>query len=854
MSEVYRGRDSKLNNRRVAIKVLRPREAESPEARMRVLAEVRSLAKLNHPNIETLFDVCTHENADVLVMEFLEGATLSSLLEKGPLAEADRHRYAIEIAGALAYAHRNGVIHCDIKLSNIIVTEQGAMLLDFGVAKLVRRDVETEETTGDTETMDRGIVAGTPRYMSPEQRSGAVLDHRTDIYSFGLLLAHLFSGSAKPLTMPEDLDRIPSKAIRRIIRKCVATDPAERWYSADDLASALGAIAESREQEPAAPSSRPRRNQRATALAGLLILLLAVGAWALYWERPDIVAPQVDFSILPPPGTHLISLEAGGPPAISPDGQTVAFVAAHDKTDVTSIWLRALNSNEPTPLRGSEGAAHPFWSPNSRSLAFFSGGKLKRIDLPNGVPQDLCEASNGRGGSWSKDQIIIFTPDYTEALYTVPADGGLRTQITETRFLKGETSHRWPSFLPDGRRFLFFVRSDLPEIQGLYLGSLDSKTYTLIDNVGSSAVYAHTPGADNGYLIFAERGFLFARRFLESDGRFSEEFSSRIVQLPEPQEDTSIAPVSVSNDGTLVYAGGSVYHQTLQWIDKSGAELAFEAYGQFRNPRLSPNGRKIAVEKLEIRTGFASIWVFDLDRHTQNQFEQFSRAAFSPVWSPDGKSLVYAAFDGLWDLTRRDAINEKLPEVLRPGGIQVATDWSSKGWILYQEKGDEKVDQWDLSAYEVSTGATRKLLFTEKNERQGRLSPDGSWLAFTSNDFGSDQVYLARFPTMIPRVPVSEAEGSQPVWSADGSELFYIKGDLDVMRVRVNLSLSPPGLSKPERLFSVNMFHTSGFTAPVNYDFDSRTRRFLVVFPPEFKNLHQQVFVRVNWLARQASR
>jgi Tol biopolymer transport system component len=546
--------------------------------------------------------------------------------------------------------------------------------------------------------------------------------------------------------------------------RCLEKDARRRIRDIGDVQieidDALGGGTTGADRSSAVSSASSRAPQvvvgRTTFLLAVaaLVGLLAV-AGGLWWASARRAVPtQYQFSLSPPAGMHFVSLEVGGPAAISPDGETLAFVAA-DRSGESSIWTRRLNSVDATRLGGTDGGSHTFWSPDSRFIGFQGEGKLKKIDTAGGPALALCDVPNGTnlgGASWSKDGVILFTPDFTAGLYRTTAEGGKVEQITAPDFSKRETSHRWPSFLPDGQRFLFLVRSDRPEVQGLYLGALNSKEFTRLLSIPSGAVYATSLDTGGGYLVYAERSLLTAQPFSPATGRLSGD-ASTIARLPTPPEDTSVTPASASTGGLLVFEGGTLSRQTMAWVDRTGKELGVvSAEGQFRNPRLSPDRRKVAIEKLEFQTGLGTIWLFDLDRDLQQRLTT-QEGAFSPVWSPDGKYILFVSYRGTqWDLIRRNTSDESDAKVLRTSTVQAATDWSKDGqWIIFQEKGAGTNDAWDIGALEVATGKTRTLVSSVHDERQGQLSPDNSWLAYTSNQSGQDQVYLQRFPLASPR-------------------------------------------------------------------------------------------------------
>jgi hypothetical protein len=458
-------------------------------------------------------------------------------------------------------------------------------MLDFGLAKLSGARDQTETgSTGSEKGTHAGAILGTTSYMSPEQARGQPVDKRTDIWAFGCVLYEMltgvmaFEGATLSDTLAGVLEREPNwellpastpGAVRRLLMRCLEKDARRRIRDIGDVQIEIddalggGTTGADRSSPVSAASNRaPQvvvgRTTFLLAVAALVALLAVAGG--LWWASARRAVPtQYQFSLSPPAGMHFVSLEVGGPAAISPDGETLAFVAA-DRSGESSIWTRRLNSVDATRLGGTDGGSHPFWSPDSRFIGFFMPGRLVRIALAGGPPQILAEAAHGRGGSWSKDGVILFTPDFTAGLYRTTTEGGKVEQITAPDFSKRETSHRWPSFLLDGQRFLFLIRSDSPEVQGLYLGALNSKEFTRLLSIPSGAVYATSLDTGNGYLVYAQRSLLTAQPFSPATGRLSGD-ASTIARLPTPPEDTSVTPASASTSGLLVFEGGTLSHK-----------------------------------------------------------------------------------------------------------------------------------------------------------------------------------------------------------------------------------------------------------------------------------------------------
>ncbi len=594
MGEVYRARDTRLD-RTVAVKVLSG--PVSAAARERFEREARAVSSLNHPNICALYDVGRQDGIDFLVMEYLEGETLAARLSKGPLPVDQALGHAGEIARALDHAHRNGVTHRDLKPGNIMLTKSGVKVLDFGLAKIAHSTGPDDKTLDAGPLTAEGAILGTVQYMAPEQIESRKVDPRTDIFAFGAVLYEMlsgrkaFSGQSQASLIAAILEHEPPRLsqaqpltpplVEHLVVKCLAKDPEARWQSALDLEEALrwGALASRAE---VAPDRRGRLYHRA-ATAALLAALAFLGI--AYWRRAPPQQPVLRFAVYPPEKTSFPPLTIGGPSAISPDGRQLAFVAGARQL----LWVRPLDSLEARPLAGTEGAEHPFWSPDGGSIGFFAMEKLKTIEASGGSLRSLCEARQGRGGAWSPHGVIVFGSfGAGGGLTQVPAAGGDPTSATTLG--PSEVIHRWPQFLPDGRHFLFFAGTGRPETRGVFLGSLGSKSTRRVLTANTQALYAGSP-AGSGYLLFVREGTLRAQPFDPKSLQTTAE--PLIVAGAGPVAEiggTGFAGFSASREGVLVYTSGFATPSQLTWFDRTGKPLGVIGDpGNYRQPRLSPD-------------------------------------------------------------------------------------------------------------------------------------------------------------------------------------------------------------------------------------------------------------------------
>ncbi len=853
MGEVYRARDTRLE-RTVAIKILPAQFSADAVRKQRFEREARTISGLNHPHICVLHDIGSQDGVDYLVMECVEGETLAKRLEKGPLPLEQVLRYGAQIGVALDKAHRSGVVHRDLKPGNIMLTASGAKLLDFGLAKpagtVVGGMTLTAAATQTSPVTAEGTIVGTIQYMSPEQIEGKEVDGRSDIFSLGTVLYEMLTGQKAFLGKSQlsvasailEKEPAPINSIKPMtpaildhtIRRCLAKDPEDRWQAARDLALELNWIGEAGSQA-GAPAAAPtmaarKRRGRILWLAPIVFVLaaeiLAVLFGVLHLGRVPEEARVLRMSILPPDKTTLVPVGvSGGPAAISPDGKLLAFTARDDASGAL-LWIRSLDSVSARPLQGTQEASYPFWSPDSRFIGFFADGKLKKVEASGGPVQSLCEAAQGRGGTWNKQGIIIFAPSVSTALSRVSESGGAPVAVTKLDDSQSEASHRWPYFLPDGRHFLYFTRA---KISGIYSGSLDSQEKKLI--VPSEAQALYSP---EGHLLWWREGSLMAQAF---DAKRLELTGSAVPVAERVlfSASQSNGIFSASQNGILVLqSGGTLGADELSWIDRSGKPVGKVAVEQasLAHVRISPDGQRIALTVGD-PAGFTKedIWLIDLARGVHTRFT-FSQSARDAVWSPDGTRVAYedsspTAGGGVQVPARSDAFvgtalfvklvsgASKEELLLDTPGAKRPWSWSADGrYLAYMQHAaqpaNDKFDIWILPLF----GDRKPFPFLQSDYDKGTpaFCPDGRWIAYTSRESGSAEVYVASFPDGATKLQVSNHGGFSPVWRRDGKELFYLSLGGQLMTVSVAGNGSDLRLGAPVSLFSMGFTLSRGGT------------------------------------------
>jgi Tol biopolymer transport system component len=836
MGEVYRARDTRLG-REVAVKVL-PRDlAATPEVRARFEREARLISSLNHPNICTVHDVGQEGDDFYLVMELVEGESLADRTARGPLPPADILRIGVQIADALDKAHRAGIVHRDLKPGNVMLAKSGAKLLDFGLA---RTEIPVAESGSGSQspTMSRpltkeGTILGTFQYMAPEQLEGKEADARTDIWALGCVLYEMATGkrafegrsqaslissimSAEPAPIAT-ISPLNPPALERLVRACLAKEPEERVQTAHDVKLQLQWIAEGGSQAGvAAPIAARRRSRERLAWIVAGTAILAAAAFAFMALQPEPESKPVIFELTPPAQVRGIDL-----PRISPDGRRLAF-NARDSLGTSSIWVRQMNSLEAQRLPGTEGATRPFWSPDSRFLAFFSGGKLYKIDVTGGPPLAVCDAPRGADGSWGSRDVILFDGSTADSVQSVPASGGTATGATAIDRANGQSYTAWPEFLPDGRHFVYLAYGSGTGGKELRVGSIDSKETHSLGAVGSRVEYA------SNHLLQVVNGVLLAQKF--------DPGSRKLIGTPFPVAEnvevagSGSARFSASEEGTLVFrASGIDGDRELVWMSRSGERLgSVGRRGQYWTPALSPDGTQLAVVSRD-QAGAQDIWIYDLERNLGSRFTFTGSGAHDPAWSPDGSRLAYWTREGTTSqCIYVKSIGGSGAETLlfRPDARGGLGYWSPDGrWLTYNVRG--MGGGWDILALSLGDSVrSLPLRVTPFDEYQPALSPDGSLLAYGSVESGGYEVFVQAFPGPGGKWRVSTTGGFEPHWRADGRELYYLGLDRRMMAVSVEPGM-PPRFSLPRALFAAAVTNNSAVRN--RYDVARDGQRFLIV-------------------------
>jgi Tol biopolymer transport system component len=846
MGEVYRARDTRLE-RTVAIKILSQLSSDSAH-KQRFEREARAISSLNHPNICTLHDIGHQDGIDYLVMECVEGETLAKRLEKGPLPVDQVLKVGAQIADALDKAHRSGIVHRDLKPSNIILTPTGAKLLDFGLAKPTSALVEVATMTAtnvQTPVTERGTIVGTFQYMSPEQVEGRELDGRSDIFSLGAVLYEMvtgqraFEGKSRLSVASAILEKEPAPittlkplapaALDHTIRTCLAKDPNDRWQTARDLSHELKWTSEAGSQAgvPAVSgrNSRIARERIAWTAAAVLLCALAAVSVAFHLKKDAPSAMNVR-SMIPPPADNQFGAFAWNRflPALSPDGSQLV-VPVMDTQGKLALWLRGLNDlGQGRILPGTDQGAFPFWSPDSRSIGFFTPGKLKRIDIQGDLVQDLADVTGfPRGGTWGSSGIILYTPGVSSELYQIPASGGTPSKVTERITSLKERSHRWPTFLPDGRHFLFFVADEeQPDVQGVYAGSLDTKEHHLVVKTFVGTVYERA-----GTIVYVRDGAIVTQPFDERKLVVSGE----PVAMPDHvavNTTNNTALFSVSPAGNLVYYPAPSGPFALSWYDRDGKRGDTLDTGPIRDIALSPDGTRVAESIYNPNGLNPDLWIYEVGRRTKTRLTSSLEDESAPVWQPDGQFVLFSsAFSGTPDhiLRTRSDSSGGIETVLKSEGVNETPGSICRDgrYLAYTRSSkDSPASIWILPL----TGDRKPFALIQTRSSSPVFSPDCKWIAYVSSqNTGLPEVYVANFPDATHRYQVSARNANLPRWRGDSKELFYYsRPDNSIVAVNVEEKAGELSLGTPRTLFPVS----SPYASFLGFDVTPDGKRLLI--------------------------
>ena len=866
MGEVYRARDTKLG-REVALKVLPTAFAADPARMARFQREAQILASLNHPGIASIYGLEDSSGVRALVMELVEGPTLAERITQGPIPLAEALLIARQICEALEYAHERSIVHRDLKPANIKLAEHDTVkVLDFGLAKALEAesqadDISSSPTTSHLET-HAGVILGTAAYMSPEQAKGRSADRRADIWAFGCVLFEMLTGKRAFLadTATEILAAVirgepdwPLLAavpprVRDLLSRSLQKDPRQRLQAIGDARIAIEEIL-SGKAEAAVPSVAPATEPEGafsrfvTAAWWMGWLLAAFGALAFFipW-RKEAPAPAIVSQIVPPAdNTFAVTGNRGGIPVLSPDGQRLAFVA-RDSQGKQLLWVLPLNAGVAQPLAGTDDARYPFWSADSRNLAFYAHGKLNRIDASGSPPLALCDAPVGRGGAWGRDGTILFTPNTWTSLFRVPDSGGTPQPVTRFDGSRQDATHRWPQFLPDGKHFLFFVRSNDRQKTGTYAASLDGGEPKLVLQIDAAALYAPP-----GYLLFVRDRALLAQRF--DAGKLA--LVGDAVPLADHLQINSLVQhdtFSVSDNGLLTYQAGSALpgSSRLLWFDAGGKQTGeVGRQSDYLSPRLSPDEKRLAYSS-PLSSGINNLWLFDISRGMQTRLTFSAATDFNPTWSPDGKTIAFASNrDGIFHLYQQpaDGSGQATP-LLVDAAVEDYPDWSADGRYLFFERTEQRPGA-HTEIWALPLSGDRKpfpVVQIPSNAIVPVLSPDGKWVAYASDETGATNLFVVPFRHGSGKWQISSEGGLFPRWGRDGKVLYYISRDFNLIAAEVSGNGDSFSVGPVRSLFTVNVVYGVGNF----YDVTRDGKSFLVNTEVVPKSAEPLTLV-VNW-------
>jgi Tol biopolymer transport system component len=875
MGEVYRARDTRLG-REVALKLLPEGFAEDPERHARFEREAKVLACLNHPNVAVLYGLEHLDGQHALVMELVEGEDLAERLRRGPIPVDEALPIAMQIAEGLEAAHEKGIVHRDLKPANVKLRPDGTVkVLDFGLAKAWEEQAEESDPAYSPTITGHhtraGVILGTAAYMSPEQARGKAMDKRADIWAFGVLLyeiltgAKLFAGDSVPETFAGvlkgeiDLEKLPEETpwtIRRLLARCLERNPKQRLRDIGEARIVLDEVASGRVNEadppPAGISDAPRRARRLTwtLAAATTLATVAAVALALVQLRSPRVEPAQPLRLEITPPESSSPTNRGGYFTLSPDGRFLAFV------EDGALWVRPLDAVASRRVEGIENASYPFWSPDGAWIGFFEGGELRKVGRDGGRAQKICAAPDGRGATWSADGVILFSDRFgDDGLSRVSAQGGTPVAVTRTASHAGNDVHRYPQFLPGGKSFLFLDLAPSPALSGVYLGTLDGGKPERVLEGSDKAVYARATENGPGFLFHRRDKTLMAQPF----DLASRKTHGEAIPLADGVglgANSGSGAFAFSDTGLLAYSGDTVVSSELVWFDRSGKRgerLGPEnaGTGEIVGLSLAPGGRRIAF-------GLGNppdIFVQSLPNGEPSRFTFSPAPGFmNPIWSPDGSEIAYATQDlaGLpaYELRRRRADRAGTDEVLTKSKKAIYPwDWAPDGRsILY---GD-----WDGNLWLLPLEGDRKpvaYVSAPGNQEYAQFSPDGRLVAYSSDEQGHSEVFIATVPQSGALWQISSDGGSMPRWRGDGRELYYRADDGTLMAVSFGSGTGTAAIDErtpPRSLFAG--IPSSGNAWIFTYAPTEDGQRFLVATAR--KGARLPITVLVNWQTAIAQR
>ncbi len=853
MGEVYRARDTRLD-RSVAVKVLPTHLSANPELKQRFEREAKAISSLQHPHICTLHDVGSQDDIDFLVMEYLEGQTLADRLKKGNLPLQDALKIGTEIADALDKAHKQGIIHRDLKPGNIMLTKSGAKLLDFGLAKPMGAAVAAGAVIGpitpSTPTMNlasltsvaaspitqKGSIVGTFQYIAPEVLQGAEADARSDLFSLGCVLYEMvtgrpaFEGKSQLSVLTAILEKEPEPvstlqpttpaAVDYVVCTCLAKNPEERWQSAADVARQLQWLSQAGSQVGPArvpANSRRRRLVGVTAAVTVLALLGVIGYLVLRSGAPKA---SLHAELGAPPGvTFDLVGDTSAPPALSPDGTQMVF-GAHTEKEQQALWVRSLQTGAVRRLEGTEGGIFPFWSPDSRWIAFFSDSRLKKVPASGGAVVGIADAPNGpRGGAWLPSDVIVYSPAYNQPLFRVNPAGGTPQEVT--KLAAHFTTERWPVALPDGEHFLYFATNHgnpSAKENGIYFTSLDGRVNKFVVTTDANAIYA------DGYLLYHQQSQLLAQEFDASKGTLR---GDPIVVTDGIAYDTGTwhLVASASSSGALVYQRGAVVvGSQFAWTDRTGKTLSpLGQPAEHNGYSISPDGKTIAVVANVPGGSRYDIYLMDASTGRMNRLTFDPANHTRPSWSPDGKRVVYDVDQGgsyagasihsrVADGTGSD---ELLFDPGSPNGAQAGATWprwspDGRYLVFLYGTGPRGAEVQAIPAGGGKPFTVVKPQPPQMNIRYFAVSPDSRWIAYIAVESGTEQVYVSSFPSGRGRWQISSTAAMQVEWSPKSHDLFYLTYDFNLEDVSYNGAGPEFTITGVKPLFPLNAAPTDG--------------------------------------------